>query len=148
MSSSTSVSQKNFPVFRHRTASCSCGCPRLANSNVCSRSFQSTDTGIGALPFAAACGATPAGIATRWLAMPVEIISRSAARHVHARPFARVPPAADGALDLRRQLQQQPVIGLFCDRLDAERQAVLMGGERQRDRGDAAEIGERGKGKI
>jgi hypothetical protein len=68
MSSSTSVSQKNFPVFRHRTASCSCGCPRLANSNECSSSFQSTDTGIGGLPFAAAGGATPAVIATRWLA--------------------------------------------------------------------------------
>ena len=67
---------------------------------------------------------------------------------MHAGPLAGIPLAADRALDLRRQLQQQPVIGLLSDRLNAERQAVLVGSERQRDRGDAAEIGERREGKI
>src|SRR5213594_3630362 len=50
MSSARSESHRNLPVFRQRTASCSCGCPRLTNSNVCSSSVQSTDTGIGVLP--------------------------------------------------------------------------------------------------
>ena len=67
---------------------------------------------------------------------------------MHAGLLPAIPLAADRPLDLRRQLQQQPVIGLLCDRLDAERQAVLVRGERQRDRGDAAEIGERRKGEI
>jgi hypothetical protein len=35
--------------FPAETASCSCGSPRLANSNACCSSFQSTDTGIGVL---------------------------------------------------------------------------------------------------
>ena len=82
------------------------------------------------------------------LAMTAEIAAAHSARHMHAGLLARIPLAVDRALDLRRQLQQQPVIGLLGDRLDAERQAVLVGGERQRDRGDAAEIGERRKGKI
>ena len=34
---------------------------------------------------------------------------------------------ADRLFDLGRELQQQPVIGLLGDRLDPERQAVLMG---------------------
>ena len=67
---------------------------------------------------------------------------------MHAGPLARIPLAIGRPLDLRGQLQQQPVIGLLSDRLDAERQAVLVGGERQRDRGDAAEVGERRKGKV
>jgi hypothetical protein len=64
MSSSTSVCHRNLPVFRQRTASCSCGSPMLANSNACSSSFQSTVTGIGVLPFAAGGGATSAVIAS------------------------------------------------------------------------------------
>src|SRR5579864_1649933 len=69
-------------------------------------------------------------------------------RHMHGGRPSAVPLALDRALDLRGELQQQAVIGLFCNRLDAERERVLMGGERQRDRGDAAEVGERGEGKV
>src|SRR4051812_5737897 len=113
MSSSTSVCQRNLPVFRQSTASCSCGCPRLTNSNVCSSSVQSTDTGIGLHPLAASSVSNP--MALIWSCL---VRVPSTLRHMHAGPLPRVPLAADRALDLRGQLQQQPVIGLLCDRLD------------------------------
>src|SRR6478752_880796 len=69
------------------------------------------------------------------LATTVEMISRSTVRHMHPGPLAGVPLAVDRPLALRRELQEQAVIGLPGDCLDAERQAVLVGGER-------------GKGKI
>ena len=68
---------------------------------------------------------------------------------MHAGPLARVPLAADRALDLRRQLQQQPVIGLLarCAWMPSGRPFswVAIGSEIA---GDAAEIGERRIGEV
>ena len=62
---------------------------------------------------------------------------------MHPRPPPVVPAPAERALDLRRELEQQPVPRLRGLRLDAEGKAVLLPPHRQRDRRDAAEIGER-----
>ena len=59
-----------------------------------------------------------------------------------------VPVTADRSFDLGRKLKQQAIIGLFRDRLDAERQPMLMRRQRQRNRGKAAQIGERGEGEV
>src|SRR5216684_1871883 len=65
------------------------------------------------------------------LGFDIERGCRSTVRHVHIGLPPGVPFAADCPLDLRRQLQQQPVIGLLGDSLDAERKGVLVGCERQ-----------------
>ena len=67
---------------------------------------------------------------------------------MRGRDPARVPAAPDRALDLRGQLQQQAIVGLAGLRLDAQRQAVVLRGQRQRDAGDAAQVGQRRVGKV
>src|SRR5689334_8745332 len=57
----------------------------------------------------------------------------SASADMHLRLLPAVPLAVQRALDLGGELQQEAVIGLLGDRLDAERQAVILGSHRQRD---------------
>lgn len=51
--------------------------------------------------------------------------------HMHLGQVPRMPLAAECALNLRRQLQQHPVVGLLGLRMDAQRQTILLCGHGQ-----------------
>src|SRR5258708_40231503 len=86
----------------------------------------------------------------------VLILESSAARaraasgvgDVHHGTASVVPASVDRPFDLRRQLQQQPVVGLAGLGLDAQRHAILLGAQWQRDGPDAAQIGQRPVGGL
>ena len=67
---------------------------------------------------------------------------------MHARPFALVPLAVKGPLDLGGQLQQQTVVGLARLGLYAQGQAVGLCGHGQRNARNAAQVGQGGVGKV
>ena len=67
---------------------------------------------------------------------------------MHPRSAPIVPLAPQRPLDLRGQLQQQAVIGLAGLGLNAKRQAVLLRGHGQGDAGNAAQVRQRGVGKV
>ena len=67
---------------------------------------------------------------------------------MHLGHTTRMPLSVQRPLDLRRQLQQQAVVGLLGLRMDAQRQTVFLPGHGHRDARHAAQVGQRGVGKV
>ena len=63
--------------------------------------------------------------------------------NVHGGSSTTVPLAIQRPLDLGGELQQESVIRLSCQRMNAKRQTILLDRHWQRDTRDATEIGQR-----